>query len=76
MQSLLYPHFTAAVRALARTNAERAAIIGCSERAVILYMQGKALPHVVKVKRIPELDHALTRDIRGETSSEEVHIPA
>lgn len=71
-----YPNFTQALRDLAPTNKERAAIIGCSERSVIMYLQGEALPHVERLKRIPSLDEALTRDIRPPASCELVQIPA
>lgn len=71
-----YPHFVQALRELAPTNKERAAIIGCSERSIIMYLQCEALPHVEKVKRVPSLDEALTRDIRPAVSCEMVQIPA
>jgi len=59
-----YPHFVEALRNLAPTNRERAARMSVSVRAVNTYFRGTTLSHVLKVKQIPELDDALTRDIR------------
>lgn len=71
-----YPHFVQALRELAPTNKERAAIIGCSERSVIMYLQCEALPHVERLKRIPALDDALSRDLRPQDPVHLVPIPA
>lgn len=71
-----YPHFIQALRDLAPTNKERAAILGCSERSVIMYLQGEALPHVRTVKKVPSLDDALTRDLRPQIPVDMVQIPA
>lgn len=72
-----YPNFYLALVNLAPTHEARAAILGCSKRSVISYLQGEALPHVEKVKRIQALDEALTCDIRpSEHCPEMMHIPA
>lgn len=71
-----YPHFIQALRELAPTNKERAAILGCSKRSVIMYLQGEALPHVTTVKKVPSLDDALTRDLRPQLPGELVQNPA
>lgn len=67
-----YPHFRAALLRLAPTNRERAELLDVSERAIAYYLSGAMLPPVEKVKRFPDLDEALTRDLRPST----VQIPA
>lgn len=71
-----YPHFVQALRDLAPTDAERARLLGVSERSVKYYLSGDMLPHAATVKRIPELDDALTRDIRPQIPAQMVQIPA
>ena len=58
-----YPNFASAVRNLAPTIGEIAAILGVSERSVANYLAGDALPHVLKVKKFPVLDRALSQDL-------------
>lgn len=67
-----YPNFVEALRGLGKNNDERAAKLGVSKSALYYYLRGDTLPPIEKVKRIPELDNALTRDFRPE----EVQIPA
>jgi len=69
-----YPHFVQALRNLGVTNDERAARLGVSRSALYYYLRGEMLPPVEKVKRIPELDDALTRDIRGDQAM--VQVPS
>lgn len=71
-----YPNFLAALRALGRTNDEIATRLGCSKSMLYVYLRGEALPPVEKVKRIPELDDALTRDIRSDFQAGIAQIPA
>lgn len=71
-----YPNFLLALRALGRTNDEIAARLGCSKSMLYVYLRGDALPPVEKVKRIPELDEALTLDIRPAIQADRVQIPA
>lgn len=59
-----YPHFTQALRELAPTNKERAALLGVSVRSVIYYLRGEYLPHQTTLKRHPQLDEALARDVQ------------
>jgi predicted transcriptional regulator len=59
-----YPNFAQALRELAATDAQRAALLGVSRRMVLSYKRGDSLPSVDKVKRHAALDDALTRDIR------------
>lgn len=58
-----YPHFSQALRELAPTNKERAARLGVSVRSVIYYMRGDFLPPTKVIKRHPQLDAALARDM-------------
>lgn len=71
-----YPHFTRALRALGTTDLECAERLGVSRSTFYNYLRGSSLPPVEKVKKLPELDHALTLDIRGENSCGCAHIPA
>lgn len=61
-----YPHVSQAIRELAPTNRERAACLGVSVRTVIYYMRGDYLPPAEIIKRYPQLDEALDRDLRGD----------
>jgi hypothetical protein len=63
-----YPNFRAALLKLASTNRERATLLGVSERSIANYLSSTTLPSVEKVKRFPELDDALTRDLRPSQS--------
>lgn len=71
-----YPHFVEALRGLGKNNDERAARLGVSKSTLYYYLRGDMLPSVEKVKRIPELDEALTRDFHPETHCGNVQIPA
>lgn len=72
-----YPNFYEALRALGKTNYERAALLGVSRSTLQNYLRGDMLPPVEKVKRFKEIDDALTLDIRGEKSECQCsHIPA
>jgi len=57
-----YPEFATAVRNLAPTIEEIAAIMGVSPRSVAGYLSGTALPHTKIIKQLPAIDDALTRD--------------
>lgn len=59
-----YPNFTAALDGLAPTKEQIAKRLGCSRRMVYLYLSGQCLPPAEKIKQFPELDNALTKDIR------------
>jgi transcriptional regulator with XRE-family HTH domain len=67
-----YPNFKAALLRLGATNRERAERLGVSERTLAYYLRGVMLPPVEKVKQFPEVDQALTLDIRPDM----VQIPA
>lgn len=72
-----YPHFRAALLQLGPTNEERAARLGVSLRSLYLYLRGDILPPVEKIKQFPELDEALTLDIRPiSKAAEQVQVPA
>jgi hypothetical protein len=62
-----YPHFVEALRGLGSNNGERAARLGVSKSTLYCYLRGDSLPSIEKVKRIPVLDEALTRDFCPET---------
>lgn len=59
-----YPNFRAALLRLGATNRERAERLGVSERTFAYYLSGVMLPPVEKVKQFPDIDQALTVDIR------------
>jgi predicted transcriptional regulator len=71
-----YPHFREALIKLAPTNRERAELLGVSERSIAYYLSGVSLPPVEKVKRFPDLDEALTHDLRPKSHHEIAHILA
>ena len=71
-----YPHFREALLKLAPTNRERAELLGVSERSIAYYLSGELLPPVEKVKRFPDLDEALTRDLRPKSHHERAQVPA
>lgn len=68
-----YPHFKAALLRLGATNRARAERLGVSERTFAYYLSGVMLPPVEKVKQFPDIDQALTLDIRPR---EMMQIPA
>lgn len=71
-----YPNFSNALRQLAKTNRERAEVLGVSERSVVNYLYGVRLPPVEIVKQFPALDEALTRDIRPSKPHQNTQLPA
>ncbi len=71
-----YPRYLEALRNLGTNNDEIAKRLGCSRSMLYYYLRGEVLPPVEKVKRIPELDDALTIDIRGENQVEIVQFSA
>jgi predicted transcriptional regulator len=71
-----YPNFAKALTALAPNAKERARLLGVSERSITNYLAGRFLPPVEVVKRFPELDRALDRDIAAQIAAERQQIPA
>lgn len=67
-----YPNFVAALEQLARTDRERAELLGVTRRMVIDYKNGKSLPHVRIVKRFAALDDALTLDLRPQVAAKPI----
>jgi hypothetical protein len=61
-----YPHFVEALRNLGKNNDERAARLGVAKSTLYYYLRGDMLPPIEKVKRIPELDEALTLDFQSD----------
>ncbi len=71
-----YPRFVQTLRNLGTNNDEIAARLDCSKSMLYYYLRGDVLPPAEKIKRIPELDEALTLDIRAEIQADLVQIPA
>jgi transcriptional regulator with XRE-family HTH domain len=71
-----YPRYLVALRGLGRNNDEIAARLGCSKSMLYYYLRGDILPPVEKIKRIPELDEALTLDFQAINQGDLVQIPA
>lgn len=68
MSTTKYPAFSQALRDLAPTNRERAALLGVSVRSVIYYIRGDFLPPAEVVKRHPQLDEALAYDLASKSA--------
>jgi len=65
-----YPNFDQALRNIAPTPDEIAVKLGVSRRSVFYYLRGDYLPPLTVIKRVPELDDALDRDLSEQRQAE------